>query len=485
MSSTHSRPASSTGDGFFASRGLVRTPYDRKVAGVCACLARVSGFDPLLWRVLFSVFVLFNGVGVALYVLCWLFIPSRYSSSTKRVVLAALGALFLFSVLFWTDLWGCLVFGAIGGGLLALAQHQGTANFTPSAVYATTGPAPASSGPFRERTTSLSEDADLARFDTATMPAAAYPSASDGGTVTVPVSEVTDMPPGQTAQHAEVTDMPSDTRPEPAGSSSRSEAAPDAPPASGARDASDVDPQSARTERSPLADDTTPPVDAQRFATSPARSPQRGDEKVSTKPQRKRSRGLAAVTLSLVAVAMSIMLIVSMAGANVPFGAFVGVALIMCGCGLVVGTWVGRSTLLYVTSAVLAAVMAANIAVGGAGVTGFPLGSSYRKPATAAHVSESVEATLTSVELDLREVPIDPDSGVSFETYVTGGALTVYVPADVTVIVHPRERMAANVRVEGVSSTQGNYIISSGSDLSGEVVIEAYLTAGSLEVVRG
>lgn len=611
MSSTHTPPDAGVDGGFFASRGLVRTPYDRKIAGVCACLARVSGFSPLLWRVIFSVFVLSNGVGAALYVLCWLFIPSRQSTQTKRVILGVIGVLVMGMVLIMTDMWSWLVFCAIGGCLFALAHHQGTANFTPSAVpgpgegpgAAGPGARPtpgASQSPFGDRTSSLSEDADLARFDTATMPTVAYPAASGPGSGTVtariphvtdmpdqphsdstagqeaqvtdmpdqpypsrtgdpdvqvtdlpegtanPGPQVTDLPEGTTAPDAEVTDMPagttrqepaspamwdgSTTTPYPEDSVETYTGVPVAPPDAEAptANASTAEPSAADTPSyAPTAADTPAavpfgdpwrtteelhpvaapePPGSKKVKSKKSKASKRDkrdrDRPASTTPsqqenkrkgrnagsphqQRRRTSALAAVTFSLIVIAMSIMAIVSLAGPTVPFGAFVGVALVLCGCGLVIGTWAGRSASLYVAAVFLAAIMTANIAVAGAGVTGFPLGTRYVNPSSVEDVASVVEANLSSVEMDLREVPMDSENNVGFDAYIRGGAMLVQVPEDVTVVVHSREQVAADVQVEDGVWEDGNYIVSQGVEGSGEVAIDAFAGFGSLEVVRG
>ncbi|GAA4912115.1 phage shock protein C (PspC) family protein [Stackebrandtia albiflava] len=57
--------------------GLVRDRSDRKIAGVCAALGRASATDPLLWRALLAVLVVFSGIGLLLYALAWLCFPQR------------------------------------------------------------------------------------------------------------------------------------------------------------------------------------------------------------------------------------------------------------------------------------------------------------------------------------------------------------------------------------------------------------------------
>lgn len=56
---------------------LLRRPDDRVVGGVCASVARTTGTDPVLWRVVLAVLSLFGGTGVLLYVAGWLLIPAE------------------------------------------------------------------------------------------------------------------------------------------------------------------------------------------------------------------------------------------------------------------------------------------------------------------------------------------------------------------------------------------------------------------------
>ena len=53
---------------------LYRDPDDRMIAGVCASLARYTGTDPVLWRIVAVVLAVF-GPGLVLYAAGWLLIP--------------------------------------------------------------------------------------------------------------------------------------------------------------------------------------------------------------------------------------------------------------------------------------------------------------------------------------------------------------------------------------------------------------------------
>jgi len=60
-----------------AINALRRSRSDRWLGGVCGGLAAPTGVDSWVWRLLFALFFLFGGVGLILYVLLWIFVPSE------------------------------------------------------------------------------------------------------------------------------------------------------------------------------------------------------------------------------------------------------------------------------------------------------------------------------------------------------------------------------------------------------------------------
>lgn len=54
---------------------LTRSRRDRKLAGVCAGIARFLGWDPTLVRLLWIVLTMLGGSGVLLYLIFWLVMP--------------------------------------------------------------------------------------------------------------------------------------------------------------------------------------------------------------------------------------------------------------------------------------------------------------------------------------------------------------------------------------------------------------------------
>ncbi len=66
-----SDPLTSTVNSFRRSR------TDRWFGGVCGGLARLTGAEAWVWRLLFTVLFICGGVGLVLYLLLWIFVPSE------------------------------------------------------------------------------------------------------------------------------------------------------------------------------------------------------------------------------------------------------------------------------------------------------------------------------------------------------------------------------------------------------------------------
>lgn len=59
-----------------AINALRRDRNDRWIGGVCGGIARATGLESWVWRLLFALLLLFGGVGLVLYLLLWIFVPS-------------------------------------------------------------------------------------------------------------------------------------------------------------------------------------------------------------------------------------------------------------------------------------------------------------------------------------------------------------------------------------------------------------------------
>lgn len=58
-----------------AVNALRRSRDDRWIAGVCGGVARATGVESWVWRLIFAALLLWGGVGLLVYVLLWVFVP--------------------------------------------------------------------------------------------------------------------------------------------------------------------------------------------------------------------------------------------------------------------------------------------------------------------------------------------------------------------------------------------------------------------------
>ena len=54
-----------------------RSRTDRWFGGVCGGIARSTGMEAWIWRLLFTVLFIYAGAGLLVYVLLWIFVPSE------------------------------------------------------------------------------------------------------------------------------------------------------------------------------------------------------------------------------------------------------------------------------------------------------------------------------------------------------------------------------------------------------------------------
>lgn len=67
------------GDGDFVSEigALRRSRTDRWLGGVCGGLARASGLEAWIWRLVFVLFTVTFGFSLLIYLLMWIFVPEE------------------------------------------------------------------------------------------------------------------------------------------------------------------------------------------------------------------------------------------------------------------------------------------------------------------------------------------------------------------------------------------------------------------------
>lgn len=54
-----------------------RSRSDRWLGGVCGGIARSTGMESWVWRLLFAVLFIFAGAGLLVYLLLWMFVPGE------------------------------------------------------------------------------------------------------------------------------------------------------------------------------------------------------------------------------------------------------------------------------------------------------------------------------------------------------------------------------------------------------------------------
>jgi phage shock protein PspC (stress-responsive transcriptional regulator) len=155
-------------------RRLTRSSDDRVVAGVCGGLARYTGIDPVVFRVVVAVAAVLGGSGVLAYLVAWLVIPkddapSHVESFVDRrgrdlpkwaaitigiVVVVAVLSIFDGPWPFFRGGFGLIVVLAIGVWLWVRHDDRPTAPSTPATVAPApldVPPAPVATVPAKER----------------------------------------------------------------------------------------------------------------------------------------------------------------------------------------------------------------------------------------------------------------------------------------------------------------------------------------------
>ena len=70
-------PAARTSPPASALNPLRRSLSDRWLGGVCGGIAQVTGMPPWVWRLIFTLGLMFAGGGLALYILLWILVPQE------------------------------------------------------------------------------------------------------------------------------------------------------------------------------------------------------------------------------------------------------------------------------------------------------------------------------------------------------------------------------------------------------------------------
>jgi phage shock protein PspC (stress-responsive transcriptional regulator) len=430
-------PPQPTGGAFATKYGLVRPRHGRWFAGVAAAIGRATNTDPVLWRVLLAVLTLFGGVGLLVYLLGWMLIPSEGDSASPGEALIGRGhssasapfalglgilTVITFAGVFSGDMRSALLGVAVIVGAALLVSRGGRSLGRPA------GTMPAAGGPLQG------------------PPMAGAPFAGTAPTAPFAGAAPTEAPGGY-----------------------RPPFAPHGPYAS----------------TSPYAQSlgyaTPPPPQYPGLAPTAPPPP---------KPPRERSR-LGRVTLSLICLALGVLAVIDVSGASsLPASAYVAAPLGVVGVGLLIGTWLGRARWLIIPGLVLSLAL---LIVGSAERWNFerPSGSTGDvtwAPASATDLQSSYRVNAGNGTLDLSKVDFR-GAPATVNVQVDLGNLVVILPPDVDVDVTAKVQGGdANVLGQqwGGFGNDSRQVRDNGTDGpgGGQLQLTANVDLGKLEVHR-
>jgi phage shock protein PspC (stress-responsive transcriptional regulator) len=439
----------------FSRDQLVRPRQGRYVAGVCAALARATNTDPVLWRVLIAVLGILSGVGVLLYLIGWLIIPSegdtaspiesllgkgRSGMTPLSVILLGAAAVLSFAFIVHSGTRSSVLAAAVVLGAILLIKRRGAAPAGEAATFpaAPAGP-PGAVPPPPGPAASTTPSEPTAQFNGPQFGSAQFGSPATtvpaGEPVTAPLPPLAPEPPGYTA---------------PAGGY-RPPFAPHGP---------------------------WGPTQQQPYQQAPPQLPRR--------PRRPRERSkLGRLTFFAVLVVIGVMAAAGMAGAGIPISAYFAAALVTIALGLIVGTWLGRAR------GLIALALLCSLALGvssGAERFGSQLGKSVYRPATLAAVADRYDFKVGNATLDLRGVDFTGQQQTITAT-MRFGQLKVLLPptVDTTATVHLKNGLA-NVLGKEMNdhNVDGTTVTDLGTDGTGggTLSLDLQMDTGNVEVSR-
>lgn len=65
--------------------GLRRSSRDQWLGGVCGGLGQFTGVDAWIWRLAFTLMLVFAGTGLFFYIVMWILIPLESQTETRAV----------------------------------------------------------------------------------------------------------------------------------------------------------------------------------------------------------------------------------------------------------------------------------------------------------------------------------------------------------------------------------------------------------------
>lgn len=377
-------PPGGAGGPTFSRDKLIRPTRGRYIAGVCGALARATNTDPVLWRVVLAVLGFFGGVGVLIYLIGWLAIPSegdtaspieslvgRGRSGMSPVAVVALGAATVLTFAF-------IVHDGFRATILAAAVIIGAALLLKRNGW----PGPSGRG----------------NGETVSAPAPEEPTAVFAGS------------PDSTAWAGTTATAPADEPPtEPLPPVAPGYAPGYAPPPGGYRPPFAPHGPWAGAGQSPYAAAPPPPA-----APKPP------------KPPREKSK-LGQITFFTMLFVLGMLALIDVAGVTVSVSAYFAAALVTLAAGLIVGAWIGRARGLIF----LALLATLGLAVSsGTERWGGDFSNEVLRPRSVAAVADRYDFPLGNETIDLRGVDF---TGAQQDTTITmkAGQVRVLLPDNV------------------------------------------------------
>ena len=434
---------------------LIRPKQGRYIAGVSGALARATNTDPVLWRVLLAVLGVMSGVGVLLYLIGWLVIPSegepaspiesllgkgRSGMSPLAVVVLGGAAVLTFAFIVQDGVRAGLLAAAVILAAVLLIKRGQSSSTAPEAAT-TDFRQPPAEGP---------------------APAPGYPQPAAPGFETAPFATT----PAATTSFA-TTPAAAATATEPV-----TEQLPPRPPQS--------------TYRPPFAPHGPYAQQAPPIPPMPPMPPVPQVPSVPPLPRRPRERSkLGRLTFFAVIVVIGLMAAIDMAGASIAVSAYFAAALVTIALGLVVGAWLGRARGLIALGLIAALGL---IVSTGAENLGGRIGNSVYRPLTLQAVADRYDYAVGNATLDLRQVDF---TGQRQNVTVTMkvGQLKVLLPETVDTTATIRmENGRAQVLGKNFDGREidGQQVSDLGSDGTGggTLNLNLQMDTGNLEVLR-